>query len=296
VDHPEVLTIPETANARPIIAEAGVFNTPRLSPDGRRLALTQGSGSRSDVYVYDLPAGPLVRVTTEGTANDRPEWVPDGKSLVFRSNRSGLNALWVQPLDGAGSARRLFGQKDAKIDEGVLSNDGRYLIYQADRTGRGELWARALQGDTTPRRVGSGPLGEVGGRFSPDGKWVVYTSSESGAAEVYVRPFPSLAARYQVSLAGGTTPLWSPDNKKIYYVSGRDLVAATIGSTSPFTIASRETVNIRGVTFNNIHADYDVMKDGRTVIALRTSGDDAQIVAVYNWRSEVLARMRDAAR
>jgi eukaryotic-like serine/threonine-protein kinase len=283
-------------SARPIIAEAGVFSTPRLSPDGKRLALTLGSGARSDVYVYDLPAGPLVRVTTEGTGNDRPEWMPDGKSLVFRSNRSGLNALWVQPLDGAGSARPLFGQTTAKIDEGVVSNDGHYLIYQADRTGRGELWARALVGDTTPRRVGTGSFGEVGGRFSPDGKWVVYTSSESGTAEVYVRPFPSLAARYQVSLAGGTTPLWSPDAKRIYYVAGRDLVAATIGSTSPFTIASRETVNTRGITFNNIHADYDVMKDGRTVIAFRTSGDDAQIVAVYNWRAEVLARMRDAAR
>jgi len=283
-------------NARPVLGEAGTFHSPRLSPDGRRLALTEASSSRSDIWVYDLPAGPLVRLTTQGTTNDRPEWMPDGKALLYRSNRGGLNAMWIQPLDGAGVARQFFGQVDAKIDEGVLSSDGRYLLYQADHSGRGELWARAMAGDTTPMRVGAGPFGEVGGRFSPDGKWVVYTSSESGTTQIYVRPFPSLSARYQISLAGGATPLWSPDNKKIYYVAGRDLVAATIGSTTPFTIAARETVNIRGVTFNNIHADYDLKKDGKTLIAFRASGDDAQIVAVYNWRSELLARMRDAAR
>jgi hypothetical protein len=51
-------------------------------------------------------------------------------------------------------------------------------------------------------------------------------------------------------------------------------------------------VNARGFTFNNIHADYDLMKDSRTLIGFRTRDDEAQIVAVYNWRSEILARMR----
>lgn len=281
---------------RPLLPDAGGYSWPRLSPDGRRLALTQSSLSRSDVWVYDLPDGPLVRLTTEGTINDRPEWMPDGRSLLFRSNRGGLNALWVQPLDGAGSATQLHGLSNARIDEGVVSNDGRFLLYQADRTGRGELWYRTLQGDTTQSAVGSGPHGEVGGRFSPDGKWVVYGSSESGAAQIYVRPFPSLSARYQISLAGGTTPLWSPDGKRIYYVAGRDLIAATIGSTAPFTIASREPVIGRGFSFNGIHADYDALKDGRTLVAFRAPEEESQIVAVHNWRAEVRARMRQATR
>ena len=285
-----------TGAVRPLMPEAGLFSTPRLSPDGRRLALTQASGSRTDIYVYELPAGPLVRVTREGTANDRPEWLPDGKSVLFRSNRGGLNAIWVQPLDGAGTSRLFFGQSDARVDEAVLSPDGQHLLFQADRSGRGELWVRQMTGDTTPRRVGSGAFGEVGGRFSPDGKWIVFTSSESGAAEVFVRPFPSLAARYQVSLAGGATPLWSSDGKRIYYVAGRDLVEATIGSFAPFSIASRKLVDSRGFTFQNIHADYDVLKDARTLIVFRSGGDGPQIVTIHNWRAEVLARMRDAAR
>jgi serine/threonine-protein kinase len=281
---------------RPIIPDAGGYGWPRLSPDGRRLAVTVSSPSRSDIWIYDLPSGPLTRLTTEGTTNDRPEWMPDGKSVMFRSNRGGLNALWLQPVDGAGAATLLFGLKEAKVDEGALSSDGRYLLFQRDRTGRGELWYKTLQGDTVSRQVGTGPHGEVGGRFSPDGKWVVYASSEFGTSQVYVRPFPSLAARYQVSLNGGATPLWSPDGKRIFYMADRQIIAATIGSTQPFSIASRVPVFGRGFSFNGIHADYDVARDGRTFLALRPADDDAQLIAVHNWRAELRARMQGNAR
>jgi hypothetical protein len=279
-----------------ILADAGFYGTPRLSPDGRRVALSIGTSSRSDLYVYDLPGGPLVRLTTEGTTNDRPEWMPGGRSLLYRSNRSGPTALWTIPLDGSSSTQMLFGLPDARIDEGVVSPDGQYLLYQVDRTGRGELFYRRLTGDTTAKRVGNGPFGEVGARFSPDGKWIAYSSSESSIAQIYVRPFPSLAARYQVSLSGGATPLWSPDGTRLYYVAGRDLIAATIGSTEPFIISARTILPSRGFTFAGIHADYDVLKDGRTLIALRPNEDDVRLVAVQNWRTELLTRMQSATR
>ena len=101
--------------------------------------------------------------------------------------------------------------------------------------------------------------------------------------------------RHQVSLAGGTTPVWSPDGKRILYVVGRDLVAATIGSLTPFTIGSRETLPGYGFTFTGIHADYDLMKDG-SLIAFRAADRDAQAVVVYNWGAEVRRRMRASER
>ena len=73
------------------------------------------------------------------------------------------------------------------------------------------------------------------------------------------------------------------------------MIAATIGSTEPFSLSSREPVIGRGFTFNGIHADYDVLRDG-TILAFRTDEAEAQVVTVYNWRAELRARMRVTGR
>ena len=152
------------------LGDAGAYTWPRLSPDGKRVALSVGSLTRRDVYVYDLPGGPLTRITNEGTINDRPEWTPDGKALLFRSDRRAPNALWMQPTDGGSQASLLYRATGAQIDEGVLSPDGNVLLVQRDSTGDGAVWFRAMRGDTTPRLVEAGS-GAFGARFSPDGKW-----------------------------------------------------------------------------------------------------------------------------
>jgi serine/threonine-protein kinase len=283
---------------KPILADPENYAWPRVSPDGRRLAVTRRSSTRSDIWLYDLPSGPLVRLTTVGTTNDRAEWLADSKTIIYRSNRGGLNALWSQPVDGSGDATLFFGVKDAKIDEGVVSPDGRYLLFQRDVTGRGELWYKALTGDTASRRVGAGAFGETGGRFSPDSKWVVYVSGEFGVGQVYVRPFPALGARYQISqTGGGAMPLWSPDGKRIFYRADRHIVAATIGSTQPFSITGRTDVlseNEFNFITNGIHADYDVLKDGHTFLAFQTDDDDTHFVVVQNWVRELHARVLGA--
>jgi Tol biopolymer transport system component len=105
-----------------------------------------------------------------------------------------------------------------------------------------------------------------------------------------VKPFPSLASVTQVSLRGGGTPIWSPDGKKIFYVNGGQLIAATIGSTNPFTIASRQVVLSRGYNFLGVHADYDVARDG-TILAFQPPSGITQLVVVQNIAAELKARV-----
>jgi serine/threonine-protein kinase len=287
------LTITDGASpGRPLGVPDG-FSWPRFSPDGRQIAVSLGTLTRRDVWTYTLPAGPWTRVTTTGTLNDRPEWTPDGTAILFRSNRRTPNALWVQPVDVGAGARELFGLPDAQVDEGVLSRDGRYLLIQRDRNGNGEVWYRAMQGDTTPRPIDGG----FGARFSPDGKWIAYTAGGAGTStvQVYVRPFPAGADRFQVSLDGGTTPVWSADARRIYYANGGQLLVATIGSLQPFRIASRSVVLAKGFTFDGVHADYDVAPDGRTLVALQSTAQDASLVVVRNYDEEVRNRTERAA-
>jgi Tol biopolymer transport system component len=237
-----------------------------------------------------MPSGPLTRLTSDGTVNDRPEWTPDGKSVLFRSNRGRSNAIWIQPVDGAGNARVLHADGAIKIDEGVMSNDGRYLLLQRDSTGVADLWYRALTGDSTIKPIETSRFAELSGRFSPDGKWVAYSSTETGSSQVYVRAFPSMDARYQVSLDGGGTPVWSRDSKRIYYTAGRDLMVATIGTTPRFAVTSRRRAINGQFTFLPIHADFDVLPDDESIVAFRPIEQDAQLVMVNNWRSELRAR------
>ena len=72
------------------------------------------------------------------------------------------------------------------------------------------------------------PSDEVAPAISPDGRWLAYVSNESGRAEVYVRGFPDMAGRYQVSLEGGTEPAWSPRGGELFYRDGPALMAARL--------------------------------------------------------------------
>ncbi len=282
------LAIVGADGASRLVGEAGPISWPRFSPDGKRIAVSVGSLSQRDVWIVDPTAASSMRLTPGAGISDRPEWSPDGKSVVFRSNRNQLNTLWSQPLDG-NPATYLFGMPAAHIDEGVLSPDGRHLLLQRDSTGNGEVWYRAMQGDTTPKLIEVGG-GSYGARFSPDGRRLAYASADGAATQVYVRAFPNLTTRYQVSLSGGTTPVWSADSKRIYFVNGGQLFVATIGSTEPFTISSRTVVLARGYTFNTVHADYDVARDGR-IVALQSPSLDQQLVVVRNLGAELRARL-----
>ena len=246
------------------------------------------------VWIFDLGSGSSMRLAGPGAINDRPEWTADGR-VLFRSNARSLNGLWLQALDGS-PAQPFFKVPAANVDEGVLSRDGRYLVYQRDSIGNGEVWFRALQGDSTPVRVEPrAELGAYGARPSPDGKWLAYASNPTGAVQVYLRSFPSLSASLQATYDGGFTPVWSPDGTRLYYVNGAQLWMARIGSTQPFSIASRSLVLDRGYTFNNVHADYDVGPNGM-VVALRSPSLDQQVVVVRNLGTELRARLKGAAR
>jgi Tol biopolymer transport system component len=289
----QLVVLGEDGRAR-AIGDPGPLGWPRLSPDGKRVAVSAGSLTQRDVWVFDLVSGSSTRLAGPGAINDRPEWTADGR-VLFRSNAQTPNGLWIQALDG-GPAQPFFKVPAANVDEGVLSRDGRWLVYQRDTIGNGEVWFRAQQGDTTPVIVEPRrDLGTYGARLSPDGKWLAYAGNPTGTVQVYIRGFPKLSVSAQATYDGGFTPVWSPDGTKLYYINGGQLWMARIGSTAPFSIASRTLVLDRGYTFNNVHADYDVGPGGM-IVALRSPSLDQQVVVVRNLGTELRARLKGAAR
>ncbi len=278
------------------LLEPGKYSAPRFSPDGNRIAiglLTQGT---ADIWMYDLRSQTLGRITTEGDVNDRAEWSPDGKRIIFRSNRGGPLALWSQPADGTGKAELVLRDPAAEIWEGVPTADGKSMIYRTGTIGTADIWIRQLTGDTIRHPLATTPFTEWSGRPSPDGRWLAYESNETGDFQVYVRPMVEGGARQQISVDGGVEPVWSPDGTRLYYRHNDEFMAATLGTKNGLAIVGRETLFKGDYPVTTGHANYDVAPDGKHLLLLRPVSDSVRAIVVHDWASEFRAKIAAAGR
>jgi len=286
----------DTASARAVLIGGGLPPTdvvagvrqisyPRYSPDGRRLAVSLFTGARTDVWIYTPASASLDRLTTAGSDNERPEWSPDGRWVLYRSNRSGQQAIWRQLADGSGAAEQVSPRSALPAHEGSLSPDGRTLLYRVDGTRRArDVYTVALDGlDRTPRPFLATEFDEFAPRFSPDGRWVAYVSNESGRDEVYVRRFPGPGGRTLVSDGGGEEPLWSPDGRRVFYRGLGVIVATSVSLGDEPVVTARDTVARGEFLSSRFHPMYDLAPDGKRVLVLEGAGSRLQLTVVLNW-------------
>ena len=279
---------------RALLADRRDYSFPRLSPDGRRIAITIGAGDRRDVWLDDLASGTLTRLTSDGTTNERPEWSPDGTRVLYRSDRGARTGMYWRPADLSADATQLDLGHHFDVYEAVMSPDSRYIVYQLDTLGA-DIYYQAMSGDTTSHPIATNPTAvEIMPRISPNGKWIAFTTDESGRNEVVVQPFPGPGGRVQVSVNGGTEPVWSRDGRRLFYRGDGRLMAAAIGPGPGFDVVRRDTVLTDTYMFaGNPHANYDVTPDGTHFIFLQ-GADSGELVVVSNWDAVVRARLKSA--
>ncbi|MFL5615275.1 MAG: protein kinase domain-containing protein [Gemmatimonadaceae bacterium] len=267
------------------------YSFPRFSPDGKRIALTIAERGSADVWIYDIASNTLSRVTHEGSRNDRAEWTPDGKRLIYSSvGKKELTALWIQNADLSGEAQLLEGRKGDQILEGIISPDNQSLVFRSTAPEHPhDIWYRRLSGDTTRRAYVTAPSSEYAPRLSPSGKWLAYGSNRDGSSQVYVEPFPPTGAHYQVSDQGGVAPIWAPDGSRIYYANAGRLFAATVQLTPTFAVLSRQLLmTAPGYNLASpVHPPWDIAPDGKHLLLLRPTQADNGLVVVHDWRSEL---------
>jgi serine/threonine protein kinase/Tol biopolymer transport system component len=276
----------------PLIPEPRNFSTPRFSPDGKRVAFTVTSPEATDVWVYDRSRATLTKVTSDGL-NERPEWTADGKRLVFVSARGGVNGFWWQPADGSAPAELLYTPLEGDPYEAMLSHDGHWLIYRTGPAGKPprSAFAVPLDGDRKSIALVAGKSYVQMPRLSPDGHWLAYQDNASGVFEIYVRPFPGLGGRVQVSSGGGNEPVWAESGHALYYRTGRDLVRVAVTLGASLGIGERKIALSGDYLTNASHPNYDVSPDGSEILMLRRAGDDVLTVVVHNWMHEVLGKV-----
>ena len=275
--------------AQPISIDERSYGYPRLSPDGKRIALTVVSPAQRDIWIYDLLSRATTRLTSSGGMNERPEWSPDGKRVLFRTVRGQRVNLWWRPADLSESEVPLLSSNTEDYYEGVITPDGRAIVYQIDTAGADVMW-RYLKGDTVPKPISNTTFVESQARVSPDGQWVAFVTTESGTDEVVVQPFPGPGPRTQISVSGGREPVWAPDGKRLFYRDATRFISATVRADKNFAIVSREPLFADTYVRGPYHANYDVSPDGTRLLLLRTN-DQAQVMIVHNWTDEIRSRL-----
>jgi Tol biopolymer transport system component len=171
----------------------GEYENPRLSPDGKQVAVTRrDSQTRTwDIYVIDLARGASSRLTFDPDEDRYPVWSPDGSRIAWEAKRDGAYQIYQKLASGVGQ-EELLRKADVFIAPTSWSADGRFLLYsQADPKTGLDLLTLPLVGDRRPAPFWQTPFNEFSGRFSPDGRWIAYTSNDQGRREVYVQTFPA---------------------------------------------------------------------------------------------------------
>jgi Tol biopolymer transport system component len=282
--------------------EAQNLDIPALSPDERRIAVPIfAPEGGSDIWVKELPAGPLTRLTRGGGRSVDPEWTPDGRWVVYRFVQQDQpdEVRRIRADGSTPAAEVLFQANDSGVADFDLTPDGRGVVF---RTGDGSpdigYWDPEV--DSTIWLLTS-EAAELAPALSPDGRWLAYTSDVSGELEVFVRPFPDVTGgRTQVSNGGGMEPVWSPDGGALYYRATDVLVAAAYEAGPTFTVTSRtELFEMSPVDYmvRSGRRSYDVGASGRFLLvqnaeaATGEEGEDASMIMIQNWFAELAERL-----
>jgi Tol biopolymer transport system component len=273
-------------------SDTGLYVAPRLSPDGRRVAIARWADFNQvarDVWVLDLAQHTRTRLTFDTTAA-WPLWTRDGRRVAYARevNSSASSIYWVQ-ADGSGAPEPLVTAPGWWIPA-VFEPGGRALVYHGVRPQqpKGEIWQVGLA-DSARHQVLAASFHNYNPSLSPDGRWMAYQSDESGRFEVYVRPYPGPGGRWQVSLNGGREPVWSPAGGEIFYRSADDMMSASVRTQGGFDVGGRTKLfeGSYDVTSNGL-TNFDVTRDGRTFAMLQQVQGTAQSVFVtLNWFSRL---------
>jgi eukaryotic-like serine/threonine-protein kinase len=271
----------------PLSAPARAYANAHLSPDGKRVAVSDQESGSSGIWVYDIPRGTMMRLTyaTDGP----PVWTPDGKRLAYMAESNRTFAIKWKPADGSGPEETLLGSQNYVQVPMSWSPDGKFLASTS--TGGGAAWAVRiwpLEGKHEPQEfVKTGSLrGEA--RFSPDGHWIAYASNESGRSEVYVEPFPGPGGKWQISTEGGSWPVWARGGRELFYLNGSKIMGVGVTIQPGFTTSTPRVltdVPVQTTSFYAGNGAFDVSPDGQhfLFIKARENALPTEMRVVLNW-------------
>ena len=282
------------------------YGPPRVSPDGKRMAIGIIDQGRTNVWIWDFALETLKPLTSASGMNGLPVWTLDSQRIIFMSDRTGVLNLYSQAADFTGTAVQITTSASSQWPTSI-TRDGEWIVafQRRPRTTSSEVVLFPLTSPATRPRSGrargltQSPAESIAAirlngswaTVSPNGRYLAYQSRESGREEIYVRPFPEVdRERWQISTGGGTRAVWDRNGLELFYLdeSGA-LVGVRVQTSGPRFVAGTSST-----IFDTVYAEpnparhYDVSPDGRRFLMLKDRAADpnatpASMVVVDHW-------------
>jgi Tol biopolymer transport system component len=292
----KLVWVDRQGNARPLSDDRRAFNHPRLSPDGKKVAVETGDGG---IWLYETSAGTRSRLTDKPPAT-RPIWTPDGKRITFAGWTDGRATLYSVPVDGSAEPKPMLDARSAAEEAEFPLNwspDGRILAFSKARPGTlRNVWMLPVDGK--PQPFLDTEADERPAMFSPDGHWLVYAVRQANREEhVYVQPYPGLGPKFLISTGGGAEPVWSPTGREIFYRSldGTRMLTVAVQTNPRFTASAPKLVFEGNYYFHQggFYPTYDVTRNGQQFIMIEAEQQATanRLIIAVNWAEELRRRI-----
>ena len=268
------------------------------------------------MLIYDVAGASSARRLTLGGRNRVPVWSADGERVAFQSDRDGDLGLFWQRADGTTAAERLTRpDKDTAHVPESWSPDGKTLLLSVAKGSSYGLAALSLTDKMVTLVGGIQSPFPPSATFSPDGRWVAYSTTAPGdqrlvlgrepAGSLFVQPFPTTGATYQISKSTslGFHPMWSPDGKELFYVTGAgraQFVAVSVTTRPTFTFGNPVSVPRPFAPSSQwFERNIDITLDGKRFLGVVPAGQNTasgapaapQIQVVLNWFEELKTKV-----
>ncbi len=280
----------------------GTWMSVDVSPDGRTLVFDL----LGDLYTLPIGGGRATRITSGPAWDYGPRWSPDGRRLLFTSDRGGCDNVWASDADGS-NPRPVTGEKRV-VNQGDWSPDQEWVACKKRLTdysslGTAELWLVNLRGGSGVQITAKGELPEAGEPvFSPDGRYLYYSARPSR----YQYDRNVFAGIYQIrrydrvtgestpitdGFGGSCRPVVSPDGKTLAFVR-RDRLKTVLGlfdlerGTERILWDGLDDDLMESFSFNGVYPSFSFTPDGKSIVV--SGGGQLQRVDVATGRASVI--------
>ena len=287
-----------------VVATGRLHGTQESDPVRETIVYSSIQPANWDLYLFDSPGSAPRRLTTDPGLDYNGVISPDGRWMVFTSERSGNPDLYVLDLEGDAGPRPLV-ESFALEDAAAISPDGRRLLFVSTRDGNADVFALPFR-PWNPSAAGAATnltrhaAGDYNPAFSPDGRRILFSSSRdttvstsSGAGP----PAAYLASELYVMQADGSdvrrlthhegwdgAPAWTPDGREVVFYSQRDgdtriyRTGIDGDGATPEPISAQGEAALSPVPAPDGRLAFTARRDDRwTIVSTRPDGSDPRI-------------------